>query len=198
MSFRAFLALGVSLWRGDWEAVGGLHRPQSWRVSPEPQPVSRIRAYRLGGGVRSVCTQECAVDRHGRVRPLLGSRDERQGGGALVDCQRVCRNRDRPLGSPMMSEAGLRRRPHRCRRTDAAALLWRQPGGAHTPQATPRAASSRHLQRLLGHRIPAMTLRYAQHAPEPHADDDAARVEASMVGAGQPGGAGGARTPQSC
>jgi hypothetical protein len=27
-----------------------------------------------------------------------------------------------------------------------------------------------------------MTLRYAQHAPEPHADDDAARVEASMVG----------------
>ena len=27
-----------------------------------------------------------------------------------------------------------------------------------------------------------MTLRYAQHAPEPHADDDAAKVEPSMVG----------------
>jgi hypothetical protein len=27
-----------------------------------------------------------------------------------------------------------------------------------------------------------MTLHYAQHAPEPHADDDAARVEASLVG----------------
>ncbi|MGH7630160.1 MAG: tyrosine-type recombinase/integrase [Gemmatimonadales bacterium] len=39
------------------------------------------------------------------------------------------------------------------------------------------------VQRLLGHRTPAMTLRYAQHAPEPHAEDDAARVEASMVGA---------------
>jgi integrase len=38
------------------------------------------------------------------------------------------------------------------------------------------------VQRWLGHRTPAMTLRYAQHAPEPHADDDAARVEASMVG----------------
>jgi integrase len=39
------------------------------------------------------------------------------------------------------------------------------------------------VQRILGHRTPAMTLRYAQHAPEPHADDDAARVETSMVGA---------------
>lgn len=38
------------------------------------------------------------------------------------------------------------------------------------------------VQRWLGHRTPAMTLRYAQHAPEPHADDDAARVEASMSG----------------
>jgi integrase len=38
------------------------------------------------------------------------------------------------------------------------------------------------VQRWLGHRTPAMTLRYAQHAPEPHADDDAARVERSMVG----------------
>jgi hypothetical protein len=27
-----------------------------------------------------------------------------------------------------------------------------------------------------------MTLRYARHGPEPHANDDAARVEASMVG----------------
>jgi hypothetical protein len=27
-----------------------------------------------------------------------------------------------------------------------------------------------------------MTLRYAQHAPEPHRDDDAAPIEASMVG----------------
>jgi len=39
------------------------------------------------------------------------------------------------------------------------------------------------VQRLLGHRTAAMTLRYAQHAPEPHAENDAARVEASMVGA---------------
>jgi hypothetical protein len=38
------------------------------------------------------------------------------------------------------------------------------------------------VQRWLGHRTPAMTIRYAQHVPEPHADDDAARVEASMVG----------------
>lgn len=38
------------------------------------------------------------------------------------------------------------------------------------------------VQRWLGHRTRAMTIRYAQHAPEPHADDDAARVEASMVG----------------
>lgn len=38
------------------------------------------------------------------------------------------------------------------------------------------------LQRLLGHLTAAISLRYAQHAPEPHADDDAARVEAGMVG----------------
>jgi integrase len=39
------------------------------------------------------------------------------------------------------------------------------------------------VQKILGHRTPAMTIRYAQHAPEPHADDDAERIEASMVGA---------------
>lgn len=39
------------------------------------------------------------------------------------------------------------------------------------------------VQRILGHRTPAMTIRYSQHAPEPHADDDAARIEASMTGA---------------
>jgi integrase len=38
------------------------------------------------------------------------------------------------------------------------------------------------LQRILGHKTPAMTLRYAQHAPEPHAQDDAARIAASMAG----------------
>jgi hypothetical protein len=52
------------------------------------------------------------------------------------------------------------------------------------PQSTsgiPLARVQRWLGRL-GHRTPAMTLRYAQHAPEPHGDDDAARVEASTVG----------------
>jgi hypothetical protein len=38
------------------------------------------------------------------------------------------------------------------------------------------------LQRLLGHKTPAMTLRYAQHTPEPHAQDDAAKIAASMAG----------------
>jgi integrase len=39
------------------------------------------------------------------------------------------------------------------------------------------------LQKILGHKTPAMTLRYAQHAPEPHAQDDAAKIAASMAGA---------------
>ena len=38
------------------------------------------------------------------------------------------------------------------------------------------------LPKILGHKTPAMTLRYAQHAPEPHARDDAARIAASMAG----------------
>jgi integrase len=38
------------------------------------------------------------------------------------------------------------------------------------------------LQKILGHKTPAMTLRYAQHAPEPHAQDDAAKIAASMAG----------------
>jgi integrase len=38
------------------------------------------------------------------------------------------------------------------------------------------------LQTILGDKTPAMTLRYAQHAPEPHAQDDAARIAASMAG----------------
>jgi integrase len=38
------------------------------------------------------------------------------------------------------------------------------------------------LQKILGHKTPAMTLRYTQHAPEPHAQDDAARIAASMAG----------------
>lgn len=38
------------------------------------------------------------------------------------------------------------------------------------------------VQRWLDHRTPAMILRYAQHAPEHHADDAAGRIEASMVG----------------
>ena len=37
-------------------------------------------------------------------------------------------------------------------------------------------------QKILGHKTPAMTLRYAQHAPEPHAQDDAAKIAASMAG----------------
>ena len=40
----------------------------------------------------------------------------------------------------------------------------------------------RRVKRWLGYRTPAMTIGYARHAPEPHADDDAALVEASMVG----------------
>ncbi|HYL29462.1 MAG TPA: tyrosine-type recombinase/integrase, partial [Gemmatimonadales bacterium] len=39
------------------------------------------------------------------------------------------------------------------------------------------------VQKTLGHRSAAMTIRYSQHAPEPHADDDAAKIEASMTGA---------------
>jgi len=38
------------------------------------------------------------------------------------------------------------------------------------------------IQKLMGHKTPAMTLRYAQHAVEPHAQDDAARIAASMAG----------------
>ena len=38
------------------------------------------------------------------------------------------------------------------------------------------------LQKILGHKTAAMTLRYAQHAPEPHAQDDAAKIAASMAG----------------
>ena len=38
------------------------------------------------------------------------------------------------------------------------------------------------IQKLLGHLTPAMTIRYAQHAPEPHGQDDAAAVAASMAG----------------
>ena len=38
------------------------------------------------------------------------------------------------------------------------------------------------LQKLLGHKTPAMSLRYARHAPEPHGQDDAARIAASITG----------------
>jgi len=38
------------------------------------------------------------------------------------------------------------------------------------------------IQRIMGQKTPAMTLRYAQHAPEPHAQVDAARIAASMAG----------------
>jgi len=38
------------------------------------------------------------------------------------------------------------------------------------------------LQKILGHKTAAITLRYAQHAPEPHAQDDAAKIAASMAG----------------
>jgi hypothetical protein len=37
-------------------------------------------------------------------------------------------------------------------------------------------------QKLMGYKTAAMTLRYAQHAVEPHAQDDAARIAASMTG----------------
>jgi len=38
------------------------------------------------------------------------------------------------------------------------------------------------LQKLMGHKSAAMTLRYAMHAVEPHTQDDAARIAASMTG----------------
>jgi len=39
------------------------------------------------------------------------------------------------------------------------------------------------LQKLLGHATPAMTLRYARHAPEAYFAEDAARIGASLSGA---------------
>jgi hypothetical protein len=41
------------------------------------------------------------------------------------------------------------------------------------------------LQRILGHRTPTMTMRYARHAPEAHFADDAARLGASLSGVTQ-------------
>ncbi len=38
------------------------------------------------------------------------------------------------------------------------------------------------LQKILGHKTAAMTPRYPQHAPGPHAQDDAAKIAASMAG----------------
>jgi integrase len=42
------------------------------------------------------------------------------------------------------------------------------------------------LQKILGHRTPAMTMRYARHAPEAHFAEDAARIGASLSGAVDP------------
>jgi integrase len=39
------------------------------------------------------------------------------------------------------------------------------------------------LQKLLGHATPAMTMRYARHAPEAYFVEDAARIAASLSGA---------------
>jgi integrase len=39
------------------------------------------------------------------------------------------------------------------------------------------------LQKLLGHATPAMTMRYARHAPEAYLAEDAARIGASLSGA---------------
>lgn len=39
------------------------------------------------------------------------------------------------------------------------------------------------LQKLLGHATPAMTMRYARHAPEAYFAEDAARIGASLSGA---------------
>ena len=39
------------------------------------------------------------------------------------------------------------------------------------------------LQKLLGHATPAMTMRYARHAPEAYFSEDAARIAASLSGA---------------
>jgi len=38
------------------------------------------------------------------------------------------------------------------------------------------------LQKILGHRTPAMTMRYARHAPEAYFAEDAARLAASLSG----------------
>jgi hypothetical protein len=39
------------------------------------------------------------------------------------------------------------------------------------------------LQKLLGHATPAMTMRYARHAPEAYFVEDASRIAASLSGA---------------
>jgi integrase len=39
------------------------------------------------------------------------------------------------------------------------------------------------LQKLLGHATPAMTMRYARHAPEAYFVEDAARIASSLSGA---------------
>jgi integrase len=39
------------------------------------------------------------------------------------------------------------------------------------------------LQKILGHRTPAMTMRYARHSPEAYFAEDAARLSASLSGA---------------
>jgi hypothetical protein len=42
------------------------------------------------------------------------------------------------------------------------------------------------LQRILGHRTPAMTMRYARHSPEAYFAEDAARLSASLSGGSDP------------
>ena len=42
------------------------------------------------------------------------------------------------------------------------------------------------LQKILGHRTPAMTMRYARHAPEAYFAEDAARLSASLSGTVDP------------
>ena len=41
------------------------------------------------------------------------------------------------------------------------------------------------LQKLMGHASPVMTMRYMKHAPESYFAEDAARVAASLQGAGR-------------
>jgi len=86
-----------------------------------------------------------------------------------------------PFGSYQLAQRVFQRACHEAGLHDLRIHDLRHTFGVHCAQA---GIPIVRIQKLLGHSTPAMTLRYMRHAPENYFAEDAARVAASLSGAG--------------